>query len=312
MSTTMSTGATAQCACPSCRTARNAAGDADDEIWRRRRLPPVRWQHRRPTRRICPPGSIAGPFGVCLRSPIVLPQDALPPPLPDGTAPEPAPVAAGGGCGPVGYAIDAAAPYGPRWGRRRPPGLPASARRTSVAGAARGPIVCLARARRLGTTFVNTVLSLADNETGGSFRFALPANAFNALPAEQRGGAALITAWGVFQFNRAAWARDVGRLLGRPSSAMPWQCTPREEIEYPVRFYALVFRQIRAAGGSPLDAARGVRLQHHGPGYFNRFLATGRRRGFTAAWNEVDPGQRRRIDRSLAKWRIPGDAPVGV
>ena len=149
-------------------------------------------------------------------------------------------------------------------------------------------------------SFVNVMLSLADNESGG--RFALPANIFNALPDTQRQGQPRITAWGLFQFNNPAWTRDISLVLGRKVNTPVWQCTPQQEVELPIRFYARIFRQVLAAGGSPLDAARGVRLQHHGPAYFGRFTQAGRSTGFAAAWSQVPEAQRASIERSLTKW----------
>lgn len=148
------------------------------------------------------------------------------------------------------------------------------------------------------------MLSLADNETGGTFCFALPANTFNALPDSQRGSQPRITAWGVFQFNNPAWSRDIGKVLGRSVTTPVWQCSPQQEVELPIRFYARIFRQVLAAGGSRLDAARGVRLQHHGPVYFGNFLNAGRTGGFASAWNQVPASQRNRIQPSLTKWGL--------
>lgn len=335
------------CQCPRCQNESAAFAAEADEFgrWRRpmgrggRRRPPAVRPIPRPRvvqsgAKRCPPDSIRGPFGVCLRSPIVMPQRTvpvepvpvpLPPPLPDRSdspapapgawsAPQPPPPSAPApvpglvsgpsstACGVIRYPVDNGNLYGPKWRQTRPPGLPHWARRSSAANAARNAVVCFARAQNLGPAFVNVMLSLADNESGG--RFALPANIFNALPDNQRQGVPRITAWGVFQFNNPAWARDISSLLGRRVTTPAWQCTPQQEVELPIRFYARIYRQVLAAGGRPLDAARGVRLQHQGPTHFQNFLQIGRSAGFATAWNQVPAENRTKIERSLTKWGL--------
>lgn len=203
------------------------------------------------------------------------------------------------------YPINPSQFFGPRWKNRRPPGLPAHARRASILGAAQLAVVRLAGRLRPEKEFARVVAHLAQTESGATF--ALPANIFNTLPPGQRGGAPYISAWGVFQFNRDAWRN----LPGVAASAFPWDCTPREEIQRPLEKFASLFHQVLSAGGNTLDAARGVRLWHRTPTGFNSFLAKGRRVGFRQAWLEVAADHRLRVDNYLrqAGFRIDRVAP---
>ena len=111
----------------------------------------------------------------------------------------------------------------------------------------------------------------------------------------------------MFQFNNPAWRRDVSAVFGRRHTGAAWECSPQEEVEYPIRFYAARFREVVAAGGQPLDAVRGMRLQHHGPGIYGPFLRTGRTAGFAEAWRRVPDAHRNPIHRSLIKWGFAAD-----
>jgi hypothetical protein len=213
------------------------------------------------------------------------------------------------------YPVDAARPYGRRWGSRRPPGLPAWARQASTPGAAYAPVEAEARTHGLGDTFVRTCRSLAYSESRGTY--ALPANIFDARPRSARpAGKALITAWGVFNFNRGAWtgivpaAERAGRrsflaqgeagCSTRGGCVQAWDCTPEEEIARPIAKYAELWLELRAAGATELQAARGVRLWHAQPnGLYRPYLRRGRASGFDAAWRSVPANRRRRIDELL-------------
>ncbi|HIK33001.1 MAG TPA: DUF882 domain-containing protein [Oscillatoriales cyanobacterium M59_W2019_021] len=185
-------------------------------------------------------------------------------------------------------------PYGPKWRSQRPPGLPATARTASQSGAALPDIERVARQHNLGETFVKTVKHLATTESGAMY--ARPANIFNVLPPSQRGGKPYISAWGVFQFNRDAWRS----LPGVANTAFPWESTPSEEITRPIRRYAELFAEVRRAGGTPIDAARGIRLWHMQPnGLYKPYLRRGKQSGFSAAWQQVPAKYQARIDRHL-------------
>jgi hypothetical protein len=72
-----------------------------------------------------------------------------------------------------------------------------------------------------------------------------------------------------------------------------------EEVEGPVRRYAELFRQILAAGGDELAAARGLRLWHRVPSGFNTYARNGRKLGFATAWTLVPEKYRARVDERM-------------
>jgi len=211
------------------------------------------------------------------------------------------------------YETDQNQRYGPHWGNSRPPGLPDNARGASRAGEALPYIEN--NATRIGReqgfsgrnldTFVRTVTHLARTESQG--RFGLPANNFDARQREQRPpDRPRITAWGVFQFNAPAWqwaVRRYGHLYGiSPEQAnrmMPWEATSQQEIEIPIHVYAEIYRNIINAGGSDIDAARGVRLWHRSPAAYRDYFERGRQNGFNQAWQGVNRQHRGIIDGHL-------------
>ena len=198
----------------------------------------------------------------------------------------------------ISYPIVPGQEYGPRWHSQRPPGLPTTARKASARGAALPHIENLAQQQNLGNIFVKTVKHLATTESGAMF--ARPADnrvrPFNVLPRGQRGGKPYISAWGVFQFNRDAWRG----LPGVSKNAFPWESTPYEEIIHPIRKYAKIFSDVRQAGGTELDAARGIRLWHMQPnGLYKPYLRRGKQSGFSTAWKRVPTKYKRRVDRHL-------------
>jgi hypothetical protein len=198
------------------------------------------------------------------------------------------------------YTVVPGEEYGSKWRSQRPPGLPATARQASGRFAALPHIERLARAQGLGETFVQTVGYLAQTESHA--RFGLPANIFDARPQVQRKpGKPLITAWGAFQFNRDAWRS----LPGVAKTAFPWDSTPWEEIARPVTRYAQLFRDVLAAGGSQIDAARGIRLWHAVPAVFKSYLKAGRSSDFERAWQNVSAERRSLIDRRLRSSGVP-------
>ena len=177
----------------------------------------------------------------------------------------------------------------------------------------------LAGAQGLDATFVAVVRNLAQFESNAIY--GLPANIFDARPRAARPpGKSLITAWGVFQFNRDAWTGlftstertsrssfvpvGTGGCRSTGGCVFPWDATPDEEIRRPIERYAELYKEIRTAGGRPVDAARGVRLWHATPAGYRRYLANGRSLGFGTAWSQVDDARRHRITRRLEQGGI--------
>jgi hypothetical protein len=215
-------------------------------------------------------------------------------PEPVTPAPRTSPTLGPAPTGGILYTVVPGQEYGSKWRSQRPPGLPATARQASARGAAMPHIDQIAGAEGLGDIFVRTVRHLSETESAA--RFGLPANIFDARPPAQRPpGKSLITAWGAFQFNRDAWRA----LPGVAKTAFPWDSTPREEIARPIARYARLFRDVRAAGGSPVDAARSIRLWHITPAGFHKYLKTGKSSGFSAAWQQVAADRRQQIDKRL-------------
>ncbi len=201
------------------------------------------------------------------------------------------------------YPAHPAGAYGPVWKGRRPPGLPGSARRCGDKGSAAAFIVRAAARTGLGDTFVDWCLSIAVTESG--VMLARPANNFDARPPHQRGGAALITAWGVYQWNApAGWhathMADIGIAGVRVPGGRdwrPWQDSLADEVGRPIEMYRQIWRWVLEHGGSERDAARGCRVWHAQSGTGKRYLAAGAARGWPAAWTGVAGDLRARIDR---------------
>ncbi len=216
----------------------------------------------------------------------------------------------------ISYTSVAGQPFGPKWKARRPPGLPEWARQASAADAAIPHVERHAREQGLGDTFVKAVKQMARTESGA--RFGLPANIFDARPkAERPEGKKLITAWGVFQFNRDAWTALIPRAERRSQRSwiangvrgcasadgcvFPWDATPEEEITRPIEKYAALFRDVRAAGGSDTNAARGLRIWHISPAAYQSWLQAARRAGFSTAWRSLSSDLRERVTRFLER-----------
>jgi peptidoglycan hydrolase-like protein with peptidoglycan-binding domain len=201
----------------------------------------------------------------------------------------------------AGYLVVQGQPYGPKWRTERPPGLPATTRRTSARGAAESAIRRSAGRHSLGDAFTEVVSHLAQTESGAMY--ARPADTFDARPPAQRpSGKSLITAWGVFQFNRDAWRS----LPGVPKSAFPWGASAAEEVDRPVARYAELFDAVSMAGGDDLAAARGVRLWHRSPAAFRQYLKNGRQSGFATAWAAVLSRHRAPVDRRMGQIGLLG------
>lgn len=189
--------------------------------------------------------------------------------------------------GSIRYTVVPGQEYGPKWKSRRPPGLPSNARLTSGGNGALAHVERIARGKNLGEIFVKTVAHLAQTESGAMF--ARPANIFDARPESQRpSGKRLITAWGVFQFNRGAWRG----LKGVSNTAYPWNSTPVEEISLPVQKYASLFSEVISVGGGQINAAKAIRIWHIGPAIHRIWLRFAKERGgnadaFRLAWDRL-------------------------
>lgn len=188
-------------------------------------------------------------------------------------------------------------------------------RRASARGAALRPVEEQAARHGHGEAFVKTLVHLAKTEGEGG-TFAVPARNFLAPCTTQalnprrlctpvdapRPGKGVITAWGVFQWNRDA-GRDLKTLdnLGLKAPLilpdwMPWDWTAAEEIVIPTNYYAQLWMLVRSRDGSERDAARGMRLWHVGPSYFRTYLRNGAN---PKAWALVDPKVADKIDHHL-------------
>ncbi len=190
-------------------------------------------------------------------------------------------------------------------------------REASARGAALPVVRRIAAEQQLGDAFVQTMVNLAQYEGEGG-TFGVPARTFN-VPCRTRDldrlrrcttvdaprSGTLITAWGVFQWNRDA-GRDLHTLddLGLrapeiPAEWMPWDWTARQEVALPIGYYAQLWALVKKRPGrTDRDAARGVRLWHTGPTRFRRYITDG---ADPSAWAKVDRVVATRIDRHLAR-----------
>ncbi|MDH3661339.1 MAG: penicillin-insensitive murein endopeptidase [Alphaproteobacteria bacterium] len=221
--------------------------------------------------------------------------------------------------GDVDYPVKAGQDYGRKFGTKRPPGLPAGARKAGAPGSALKQVRSVAKAQKLGDAFVRTVVQMAKTESNG--RYALPANTFNANPPKLRPkGQGLITAWGVFQYNRDAWTclfseaerkkrvsyRQHGKLgcsgcRGKGGCVFPWDATATEEVTKPIEQWAKLFAKVKGLGGSSRDAARAIRLFHISPTNTNKWLKAAAGSNVASAWRKtVSDRRRKRVDRFVA------------
>lgn len=212
--------------------------------------------------------------------------------------------------------------WGFRWKEQIPPGYPRTARTSGDLGSARVAVDVYSHTQNLGPAFVKTMHNLAHGESGETV--GLPAHIFDAR-CETAGhgvdvrkrcvfetpgrppGKSLITATGTFGWNSPAWQ------LLQPGK-FTWEATPAEEVGLPIRYYANLWRQLKGAGATDRDAARGIRLWHNGVGYYQPYWIQGQRIGFPQAWaTVVDPVRQSRIDTHLRKDGLAGLAGlVGV
>ena len=217
------------------------------------------------------------------------------------------------------YKVPAGREYGGRWKSQSPPGLPAWVRKSSISRAALPRVEQEARKHNLGNTFIKAVKQMALSESGATF--ALPARNFNANPPSLRPpGKGLITAWGVFQFNRDAWTSVIpgssrsSRRSFKPKGdsgcgyregcVYPWDTNSSEEIAIPIKKYANLFKEVKSLGGSDADAAAGLRIWHISPNRYNSWKSRGRSSTFNSAWNGLPLDFRSRIRSFLRKANI--------
>lgn len=188
--------------------------------------------------------------------------------------------------------------YGRKWQNVRPPGLPDWARRAGGLHSALSSIDRIARELwdavslrnpahgAASDVFVLTVRHLSLIESDGA-RFALPANRFSSP---------MVTAWGAFQFNSPIWRTCTRRYLGVLQDR-PWDATEEQELLVPLSQYRDLAVEVLDAGGSPYNAARGIRVWHIGSGIYRLWLGDAKRDGFERAWerlNTRDPENHRR------------------
>lgn len=213
------------------------------------------------------------------------------------------------------YPLHPAGAFGPAWKTKRPPALPKSARPCSADGAARDAVRRLASAEGLGAGFVAFVDELGEGESG--LCFGRPANNFDArlqagyskadakrrrlvpdVNTKRPAGKDLITAWGVFQFNRDAWRSIVADLevAGIDALAFPWECTPEEEIAIPIRWYARLWRIAKGRRLTDAQAGALCRIWHWSPAAYEAVLGVLRAgQAFGAAWLAHVDAERRAI-----------------
>jgi hypothetical protein len=75
----------------------------------------------------------------------------------------------------------------------------------------------------------------------------------------------------------------------------PWECTPEEEIEVPVRWYARLWRQLRARGLSDAQCGAMCRVWHWSPAAYAEALDALESDGFGVAWAAIPADRRNTI-----------------
>lgn len=187
----------------------------------------------------------------------------------------------------------------------------------SAKGAALPAVERAAGQMGLGVAFVRTMVQLAKGEGEGG-TLGVPARNFDAryignkqhvlrrlavaVDGVRASGRALITAAGVFQWNRDAGREadsleDLGvKGPGLAADWMPWDWTHDEEVRIPVAHYARLWRVAEARGANVIYRARSVRLWHTGPGRYRRFIEAG---ADSQAWAAQPSAVTARIDHHL-------------
>jgi hypothetical protein len=199
-----------------------------------------------------------------------------------------------GASGPINYVVDPAQPYGPKWGRTRPPRLPAGTRRTADR-ASSVRMLAAALAKYPDQEFARVVAGLAQTES--STRVGRPANQYD-------GGN--IRAYGLFSWNTLATPSSRVRIPGAVVTVGwrtvndPVKWSTDEEINNPLKTYWTIWRGIRERGGNAAAAARGIRLWHRRPSLYRKFLSDGLAHGWASAWSRVESSHASVINRHLA------------
>ncbi len=194
----------------------------------------------------------------------------------------------------IEYKAHPSGPWGPIWGHQVPPGRPDTLPSCSTEGAAAPYIEDYAR----GLTddaevFVPTMLQLARKESGQMFR--RPANNFDSRPDGRRpAGKPLITADGVWQWNKGAWI-NAGHMAALgipgpdgikdlPAGFLPYMLETQAEMEWPLDMYGQIWRWARRHGATPLQAAQAVHAWQKGSRYGKDMLTRGRD---TRRWDDA-------------------------
>lgn len=185
--------------------------------------------------------------------------------------------------------------FGPRWRHRRPFGLPEGVAPCSAAGAALPAVRATAQRAGLGPLFNATCDRMARKESHGG-RFYCPADTFEYRCAPSTvsyatrrmcrledglrpEGKRLISAYGVFQYNRGAlWSEH-------SPSMMPWEMSPTEQVEIPITAYARVWRATARLNARPVDLVRAVFLWQALPSKVDDYQRAAQRSGWDTAWN---------------------------
>ncbi|MEZ4437046.1 MAG: hypothetical protein R3F65_32015 [bacterium] len=172
-------------------------------------------------------------------------------------------------------------------------------RLASARGAALEPVAAQAAGHGHGQVFVDTVTHLAKTEGEGG-TFAVPARNFHAacattavnrrrlctiVDAPRPESRRLVTAWGVFQWNRDA-GRDLHTLDGLglrapyiPTDWMLWDWTAAEEIAIPINYYAQLWTLVRKRGGSEAGRRAGHAALAHRADALSHLFERGRQFG---------------------------------
>lgn len=205
------------------------------------------------------------------------------------------------------YQVDKDRPYGPKWGSKRPPGLPLKARKCSRPESAFNAIRVNATVLIPEQGFGDSMIVLADNESDGIF--ARAANNFdNRTPEKRPPGKGRISAWGLWQWNQAAWQGFLNR------TDMMWDVSARDELMLPLRYYAKLWAEVRGAGGTDVDAARACFYWHRRPydsggirghaGYLRWGRMDRDKDGipdFVQSWAKIPADERANVDRKVRK-----------
>lgn len=172
------------------------------------------------------------------------------------------------------------------WGYTKPPGYPENGRTVNKRGDGRELILQVCRDKGYDPIFAQGMLQLAQHESGTTI--ALPSMPFDVRPqAERPAGKAYVSAWGVFSFNNPAW-RDLKRRLPwipnynvGPCSvidiktALVWECTPYEEVYFPLVRYSQIYNYAISNGFTPHDAIVITTVSHGGGGMAADLLSKG-------------------------------------